>query len=70
MLISGCQSGSPSVRRFVSSSPSRMAVIGRQKTSTFLLFQEVIIASAIAMLARPKSRALSPMFWTCASAMP
>src|SRR5262245_14583191 len=42
VLISGCQSGSTSVDGLSSWSPSRIAVIGRQKLKKYLLSQQAI----------------------------
>src|SRR5262245_23468215 len=43
---SGVQAGSPSVRTLPSSSPFRMAVIGRQKLNEYLAAQHAMLASA------------------------
>ena len=56
---SGVLFGSPTVRWLPSLSPSRMAVIGRQKAWKRFTFQQLMIVSAPATLSIPNNRASS-----------
>ena len=63
----GTQPVSTAVEAFMSRSPSRIAVIGRQKTNRYLLSQHAITASAMLMFIRANRWALCVSDSECAS---
>ena len=60
MINSGDQFGSTTVVAFESVSASRMAVIGRQNSLAYLVFQAAMLESLMAMFKVAKRRAFSP----------